>query len=88
MRQIFEVFDNGIGDGDSRALGFFISRSLAEEVAKNKGGMGGGSGTIEIHYLFESISEYQDFTAGEIRKRALAKLSRAEKISLGISPDA
>jgi hypothetical protein len=84
MRKIYQVFDEGIDGRDRRSMGFFISLAVAHLAAKGRGGMGHGDGGIAEHHLFENISEFQDFVAGETRRRALAKLNNAEKISLGL----
>ena len=76
--EIWEAFQ---WDGGSQQIsaGLFTSSKDAESVV-------GKSGRIsrKVLVVFESVLDYQENTVTELRKKALAKLTLAERAALGI----
>lgn len=76
-----EVWEAFQWDGGSHQIsaGLFASSKDAESVA-------GKSGRIsrKVLVVFESVLDYQENTVTELRKKALAKLTLAERVALGI----
>ena len=62
-----------------KSVGLFANAKDAESVA-------GKSGRIsrKVLVVFESVLDYQENTVTELRKKALAKLTLAERAALGI----
>ena len=70
-------------DRDSKLIGCFLDKTVAEAVA------GGKNKMYRSFYkrtltLFDSIEDFEGNTREKIRERALAKLTVEEKIALGI----
>ncbi len=86
--------DQNEGRGGRRSLGFFHTQEEATEAAKNEGVMG-TPGTVRTKQVLKQKMGNNQFAYWEIkkleiedqeaiRKRALAKLTFAEKKALGL----
>lgn len=76
-----EVWEAFQWDGGSHqnSVGLFTSSKDAESVAGKS-----GRTSRKVLVVFESVLDYQENTITELRKRALAKLTLAERAALGI----
>lgn len=80
MFKIYQVFDLGMDGRDSRSIGFFATRELADKEAEGRGAMGNGPGSVsEIE-----VKEAHDCDIEAKRAAALAKLTAEERALLGL----
>jgi hypothetical protein len=66
--------------------GLFLQGGDAKTVGvkSNNYDMGGGAlWDIQPMFVFDSVSDYNDYKTGEVKTRALAKLSQEERQVLG-----
>lgn len=76
-----EVWEAFQWDGGSQqnSVGLFAQARDAESVAGKHGRVG-----RKVLMVFESVLDYQENSVIELRKKALAKLTLAERAALGI----
>lgn len=76
-----EVWEAFQWDGGERqnSVGFFSNVSDAAQIAGKH-----GRTARKVLVVFESVVDYQENTITELRKKALAKLTPAERQALGI----
>lgn len=76
-----EVWEAFQWDGGSQqnSAGLFADAKDAESIAGKHGRV-----SRKVLVVFESILDYQENTVTELRKKALAKLTLAERAALGI----
>ncbi len=94
MKQInvFEVrenADNIEGRGPMIHVAYFTNVADANRAAKGKGVMGVRDNEVNKTQLtvFDSYDEYIEKVTENTRNQALAKLTRAEKIALGLGKE-
>lgn len=86
---VFEVLhnaDNIEGRGPMVHVAYFTHAIDANRAAKGNGVMGVGDDDVKRVELrvFDSFNEYYDVLSEGNRKSGLAKLTRAEKVALGL----
>jgi len=67
-------------------VGFFTSEGVAVTVGSKGYGnmsMGPNAGTVSPVEVFDSVEDFENNRAEAVRKRALAKLTAAERKALG-----
>jgi len=87
MKTIFAARQNADGmegRGPMIPIAHFTKEEDAKACAKGKGVMGVGDGDVIELPLFDNMKDYTDYKSGEARKRALSKLTREDKLALGI----
>lgn len=85
----FEVFGNASEDGRGASyhVAYASRMSVAQEIAKGKGCMGGAGSISKVKKaikVYDSIEEYKSEQEEQIKVAALAKLSDEEKRALGL----
>lgn len=79
--------DSTEGRGPKHILGFFKHEEDALECVKGKGPMGKSDGDVREVFLFASYKEYEKHENGDLRRSALAKLNKAERLALGLKEE-
>lgn len=76
--EVWEAFQWDGGDRQN-SVGLFVNVSDATQIAGKH-----GRTARKVLVVFESVTDYQENTVTELRKKALAKLTLAERAALGI----
>ena len=81
MKVEMEVWEAFQWDGGERqnSVGLFTTKEDAKVVAGQH-----GSVSRKVLLVFSSVEEYEHNTRAELRKRAIAKLTPAERAALGV----
>lgn len=86
--KVYEVTNNSDmveGRGYSVHVGYFTKNEYAEKAAKGIGPWGSNANVSPVTLLvFEDYKEYTDLKSEVFRQAALAKLTLAERIALGL----
>jgi hypothetical protein len=88
MKKIFVVManeDRTEGRGRNKPYYYCSNAALANELKKGMGPMGCSDGYVEEIWLLENLGdENKAVQMAELKKQALAKLSKEEKMALGL----
>ncbi len=88
MKKIFVVMANADrteGRGPNVPYHYCSNAPLAEKLKKGMGPMGCSDGYVEEAWLLEELGdENKAVQIRELKKQALAKLTREERIALGL----
>jgi hypothetical protein len=80
------------GRGPTITWGRFTSEQVARLVGKGKDGWGGDCRPVKVEQsavtVYDTVEEYQQGLAANLRAQALAKLSVEEQAALGLRPEA
>jgi len=77
------------GKGGMKPIGAFYDEKLAEEISAKEGGCMGQPQDpwVDTMPIFESMADRDEYQAGDKKRKALAKLTKADKILLGLDKD-
>jgi len=78
QKEVWEAFQWD-GGSQQNSVGLFAHARDAESVAGKHGRV-----SRKVLMVFESVLDYQENSVIELRKKALAKLTLAERAALGI----
>lgn len=77
------------GKGRMKPIGAFWDKELAERVSALEGGCMGQpqKAWVETMPIFASLADRKKYKAGDKKRTALAKLTKADKILLGLDKE-
>lgn len=87
MKVIYEASCNSDsieGRGYKVTIGYFEDEADAKHAVEGLGPMGMSDGDVYECVLFKSFKEFEEWKNGETRRKALAKLTREERVALGL----